>query len=232
MFPLNGEALHWRFVDVPNIVPEARLATVPEGDVPLLDRTVPLEEQLARSPRFVREDGGAVLFHRFVAVHFHRGEDYDPEPHYGFANGRVAFTFTASNSFGVWNCVDPILLSPDAAAASFDAIGDKNWRQPVTLSLGLREELFFALFDIARVRPAHGAGWPTILEYDRGRLGEYRVKYRNEAFRWNGIRFGSHLDMIAGLPMRSPLSVARTTVASAHGLPAAPGWLSRLLLKK
>lgn len=224
LFPLDGRPATWRYVEAADIAQEAKIATVPGRDPPLLDRTQELDVQLARAPRFVRDDGRAVLFHRYVAVSFHRGEDYDPQPHYGYANQHVAFTFNAHGSYGVWHYSNPILVSGWALpGALFDDVNVLQNVTRVTPALGLREELFFALFDICAVRQeiAIGKGLPILRERDREELEYYRGKFPNEDRYWNGIRFAQYLDRIDGLPMRSPLSMGKTSFATV--LPTLPG---------
>lgn len=215
LFPLDGRPSTWRYIDVRDATSETRLATVPGRDLPLLDRTQGLEAQLARAPRFVRDDGCAVLFHRYIEVNFHRGEDYDPRPYYGYVNERVAFTFDAYSSYGVWNYSNPILATDDSDPDThFDklAVLSKDVTR-ATLALDLREELFFALFDICGVKQevATGAGFPMLLERDREGWAADRGGYPDEEASWKGLMFAQYLDRMMDLPMRSPLSMGRTS---------------------
>lgn len=199
------------YVEVRDIALETKLATVPGRDLPLLDPTQSLDTQLARAPRFVRDDGRAVLFHRYVAVNFHRGEDYDLRPYYGYVNERVALTLDTPSSYGVWHYSNPILVSewvlPDAHFDDFEVLS-KDVRR-TTPALGLREELFFALFDICAVRQeiAMAGRLPVLRERDHEALS----RYPGADGGWNGILFGQYLDKMAWLPMRSPLGMASTS---------------------
>jgi hypothetical protein len=212
LFPLNATPITWRFLDARHIAPEVKLTTTQGGDIPFLDRAVAIDKQIANAPRFMREDGGAVLFHRFVQVNFHRGEDYDPVPYYGYGNEHVAFTLSAQSNSGVSGYIDPLLVSWDAAPkdyfTSLLAMGGKIYP---TLSLRLREELFFALLDIKGVRLGPGKKWPIIRERDSEELDYYRKRIPEDAYRWNGIVFGAHLHAIDGMPMRSPAGLAQTS---------------------
>jgi hypothetical protein len=151
-----------------------------------------------------------VLFHRYVAVNFHRGEDYDPQPYYGYVNERVALTLDAYSSYGVWHYNNPVLVSewvlPDAQFDDFEVLSKDVTR--TTPALGLREELFFALFDICAVRQeiAVGGRLPVLRERDHETLSRHP-----DADGCNGIVFGQYLDKMAGLPMRSPLGMASTS---------------------
>jgi hypothetical protein len=209
-FPLDGRPSTWRYVDVRDAAPETKLATLPGPELPFLDRSQPLEAQLARAPRFVRDDGRAVLFHRYIAVNFHRGEDYDPTPYYGYVNEHVALTLDTYSSYGVWHYSNPILASewvlPDVQFDDLQVLSkDVTRAEP---ALNLREELFFALFDICAVRQeiAIGGGFPMLRERDRETLDSYP----NDG-PYNGIMFGRYLDKMALLPMRSPFGMASTT---------------------
>jgi hypothetical protein len=92
----------------------------------------------------------------------------------------------------------------------------------VTPSLGLREELFFALVDISGLRQALGIKLPVIRERDTEELGYWRERMPEDAHRWTGIRFGTHLDKIGDMPMRSPVGLATTTFRRLYG-PGVPG---------
>jgi hypothetical protein len=214
LFPLDGRPSTWRYVDVQDIALETKLATFPGRALPVLDRSVSLDVQLARAPRFVRDDGRAVLFHRYVAVNFHRGEDYDPTPYYGYVNEHVALTLDTYSSYGVWHFSNPILASewvlPKAHFDDLQVLSKDVTR--TTPALGLREELFFALFDICAVRQeaAMAGRLPILRERDHETLGSHPDADGG----WNGIPFGQYLDKMAWLPMQSPLGMASTSFSA------------------
>jgi hypothetical protein len=216
--PLQAPPPRWRFVNAPRVEPEVKLNTIPAADMPLLDHTVPIDEQIAGAPRFIRQDGGAVLFHRRVEVNFHRGEDYDPLPRYGYCNRNVAFSFYAHSSSGVGSYDAPVLLhdaAPDSYFVRRTAINDRILVAP---ALALREELFFSLIDIIGVRRTVRAELPVIREADQAGFAYYRDRLPEDEYAWTGIKFGSHLDTIDDLPMRSPAGIARTSFGYL------PGW--------
>jgi hypothetical protein len=104
--PLDQAPRSWRYLPAESSELETVLSTVVgPGGLPILDRRVSADRQIARAPRFARDDGDAFLFHRFIHANFHRGEDYDPQPYYGYLNGEAAFTMRA---YGVDSFSDPI----------------------------------------------------------------------------------------------------------------------------
>ncbi len=215
--PLDREPPAWRYIPVASVLPEVALHTVPGlGTVPTLDQSAPIFRQIAGAPQFARDDGKAFLFHRFVQAHFHRGEDYDPQPYYGYVNDSVAFTMNAQRPYGVRSFLDPILASP---SVEFDGWFAGEWPSYVLRPAPiLREELTFALVDIQGVISQVNSTLPMILERDRERLESYRsfpVTPEEEQY-FRGIRFGQYLNMIMGWHPESSLGITTTSSAS-HG---------------
>lgn len=227
---LDSQPTVWRFLDAESIVAETKLATMFGDRIAVLDHATPIDRQLAASPRFVRDDEGATLFLRYVSVNFHRGEDYDPKLHYGYVNGCVGFTFIADTSYGAWMFNEPVLSSSNVVLADhFDHIDDKAGRVWADLCLDLREELFFALFDICRLQSEAGGDWPTVRERDPENFDYYRQKFPKEAHLWTGTTFGRNLHGISGMPMCSPLSTARTSFSSMSWATGRADGLSKLV---
>lgn len=211
LVPLNLIPVSWQYNahDAPQL--EFSLLTENSGlkGVPLLSRAVPVQEQLKAVPHFSRRDESAFLFHRYVEANFHRGEDYDPIPYYGYVNSRCAVTFRAMSSYGVDSFLEPVLADSSVSFGECFHAWPSGYLATVELTAPLREELLFALFGIFALRKAMLARGPTIPEWDSEDLRCY-LKRQPQYFRSpRGIPFGFHLGQLDGLPLTTALGMTR-----------------------
>ena len=217
--PLDLEPRSWRYVSVDDPILEAALATIPgRGDIPLIDLSTPIDEQLAKVPRFVRDDDQATLFHRYAKVNFSRGEDYSPIPYYGYINETMAFTFYSQSFQGVGGYMEPMTSKSNEDLRTYLATFNPELGG-ISLPPTCREELFYALIDIQEVieniLDKRYPILPMILERDRERI-EYFKKINGftpqDERHFLGVRFGSDLNCMRGLPLRSPLGITKTSI--------------------
>jgi hypothetical protein len=219
--PLDAKPLAWTYVEPKHIEAKIELGAVPNSDgIQVLASIEALELKLAGAPRFVREDRGAFLYHSCVNMNFHRGEDYDPIPFYGYANRDVAFTIGGQTAYGLGlsSVTEPILLRPDVAFETcftrWLQIGSSAY---FALSPALLEEFIFALVDIAGVMEAAKTEFPFVREHDRDQwesavrlASAVPIASADERRLWRGSQFGRHLDNFLGLTLGSPFGMAHT----------------------
>jgi hypothetical protein len=97
---LNAPARSWHFVDAPRARCNASLAHVHKVGSGWL--YLPASEKLtgfeADIPHLRRDDGKAVMFPAGLASTLHRGEDYDPNAFFLYADEEVFFCFKGSSS--------------------------------------------------------------------------------------------------------------------------------------
>lgn len=125
---------------------------------------------------------------------------------------------------------EPVLSPSNVVLAEhFDHVDDKAGRVWADLCLDLREELFFAIFDICRLQSEAGRDWPTVRERDPESFDYYRQKFPKEAHLWTGTTSGRNLHGINGMPMCSPLSTARTSFSSMSWATGRADGLSKLV---
>jgi hypothetical protein len=206
LFPLDVRPIAWAYMsghEPPD--PEVVLATDGTNGqgVPVLRQDLPIGPQLAGAPYYLRTDGGAWLHHRYIAMNFHRGEDYDPVPVYGYLNRDCGFSLGAQPFHGVSPSPDDLVLP--RADMRREAVMRSAWLRPK-----LHEELFFALCDISALQ--RDLGWshgPMIrhAESDHGR-------------NWPGRRFGSNLNRFQALPFTAHVGQSGTHFLSAQLIPA------------
>lgn len=205
LFPIDARPFTWHYVAPETVAPVIELKTI-AGEVPRLDRTVPLEAQLANAPRFVRQDGNAALFLQHVgAAYIH--EDYTPMVRYGYVNRKVVFGFSANRSSGILCLAWPMLVGADTPAGYFKDISSVPAGTRATESLELREELLFALIDIQGAMPPI-TDIPTIRKQDHLGYREIVARDPDEAHWMSDIDFGSYLDSMMDTPRRSPFGAA------------------------
>lgn len=205
LLPIDSRPLTWHYVAAPIVAPAVELKTVP-GEVPRLDRTVPLELQLANALRVVRQDGNAALFLEHVLTSCRR-EDYEPMPRYGYVNRNVAFSVCADGWSGVSVRGRPTLVRAPTASRHFKEVISLSTGPMAEPSLALREELLFALIDIQGVLQSID-NLPTIRKEDHCGYRELFTRDPKEAEWMSDIVFGLHLDKMDGTPRRSPFDAA------------------------
>ena len=201
LFPIDSRSRTWHYVAPQTVAPAVELKTVP-GEVPRLDRTVPLELQLANAPRFVRQDGNAALFLQHVSAAYRR-EDYAPMPRYGYVNRKVVFGFSACSS-GILRGAWPILVGADTSSGYFKDISSVPAGTLAEASLELREELLFALIDIQDAMQLI-EDLPTIRMEDHRGYREIVAKDPKEARWMSDMVFGSYLDTMKWHAKTQPL---------------------------
>ena len=207
LFPLDGPPGDWRYVEVPTIAPETKLALMVGSDTPILDQSISIETQLAQSPHFIDSRSNAAVFHRSVEIHFWREEDYSPKPHYGFVDNDVAFTILTSPHYGIENLATPARARPNGPALNGFF---KDWTGDyfATPTARLWQRIMFALIDVqgAAVDALEaGMQFPIIPDRDQEFLKNYYgKKFPKEVASWKGIDFGRYLHKLGRMPMMSP----------------------------
>lgn len=200
LVPLNLTPASWQYNahDAPQL--EFSLLTENSGlkGVPLLSRAVPVQEQLKAVPHFSRRDESAFLFHR-----------YDPIPYYGYVNSRCAVTFRAMSSYGVDSFSEPVLADSSVSFGECFHAPLSGLLRSVRLTVPLREELLFALFDIFALGESISRKRPTIPERDSEDLRCWLKRQPQDFRNPRGIPFGFHLGQLDGLPLTTALGMTR-----------------------
>jgi len=194
LFPLDATPQEWAYSK----------GQAPEGETALtLDDITPIKTQLTGLPYFFRRDLRSFIFMRYVETNFHRGEDYSPTPYYGYVHEGSAFTMRAHSVYGVDSFAD---WMPHSTLNADDPIWPKDYKGnnvdagTFDLSIPLKEELIFALFDINGLAIPFSER-PMIKERDDDLFRYYFAKSPKDFPPERGVRFGDHLQIVWDLPV-------------------------------
>lgn len=201
LFPLDATPQEWAYSK----------GQAPEGETKLTLDDAPIEIQLTGLPYFYRRDLKSFLFMRYVETHFHRGEDYAPEPYYSYVHEGSALTMRASFYYGVDSFADWMphsTLNADDPIWPKDSHGNNVDASPFfDLSVPLKEELVFALFDINGLAVPFSER-PMIKERDNNCFRYYFAKSPGDFPSERGVRFGDYLHTVWDLPVCRNLGMA------------------------
>jgi len=199
--PLQAKPIAWTYACPPEPEAIAELEFSNSGtSYPLV--VEPIENRLSRVPRFVRADGKAFLFHRYIESHYHRGEDFAPIPYYGYVNEACAYSMRAHYFYGIDTFFEPALRANSSGRLDLFASGHESpTLHTVTLSRILREELLFALLDISSLSEENKATYPFVhaIKESIARASQNSIDDARAGL--GGIQFGHHLSFLSGLPI-------------------------------
>jgi len=223
MCSLEALPSKWRYIQPRRLETAVELVTRDIFDgIPVLDCTKKIYLQLCGAPRFEQDNTHAVLYHREIIVHFHRGEDYDPSPKYGYLNNSVGFSFIPSPIYGLdfHQYSEPFIRNKNDSYKQFFKINESSSR--IELTKLMKEELFFAVLDVLgamRESLSTGREMPIIKEHKQSSFDFFRKKYPEDQKNWNGIRFGSYLDSKIWIPLGSSMGDCGTYFYQHWGKP-------------
>jgi hypothetical protein len=154
------------------------------------------------------KDEGSYLFYESVEAHLHRGEDFQAIPRYGFSCEQFVISMRAHPFYGVDSYYNPIVRKNcNGLAENFEW---RNKTRSVQPKPKFREHLLFSLIDInAALLPLRCKRAASRQKIEKTVVGKPLLP------KILGLPFGSHLEIIDGLPITTSLGMARLTIRAA-----------------